>query len=364
VIRTERRVPFGPTRVGVERMRFFMSLKDEIKIHESDRIPHPPFHGTLIYMSTRTFGIHHITAITADPQKNLDFYEGFLGQRLIKKTVNFDDPNAYHLYYADAVGTPGTVLTFFYWSQLPQGTRGSGEVASIYYSIQPSSLLYWRDRALEYSIPCTEAVLPFGETVLVLEDPDGLRVGLVATLESIEVVAWAAGPIPSEHILRGFYGALLAIPEGIGLSPLLTQALGYSEVATAEEVTRYQATTWPGKYLAVTTLDAPRASQGAGSVHHIAFQASDDAMLHQLREQFTDSQLAVTPVIDRFYFHASYFQTPAGILFELSTNDIGFVIDEPVETLGEVLQLPPQYAPYRREIEATIRPLILPRYRS
>ncbi len=312
-------------------------------------------------MHTRTFGLHHITGITGDPQKNLDFYEGFLGQRLIKKTVNFDDPSAYHLYYADAVGTPGTVLTFFYWSGIPEGQRGGGEVASIFYAIPPTSVGYWKARTQDFMIEYIEEILPFGETVLYIHDPDGLKIGLVAADVESRIIPWVEGPVPKEHVLQGFYGVLLHTTGD--MTDLLGQGLGHKEIAEKEGVIRYEATDWPGKYIAVKDASAmPLARQGAGSIHHIAFQARDDAMLMSLQEQVAATDLQVTPIIDRFYFHASYFMTPGGVLFELSTNDIGFAIDESTEELGEHLQLPPQYEPYRAQIEATVIPLMLPRH--
>lgn len=310
----------------------------------------------------RTKGIHHITAITADPQKNLDFYEGFLGQKLIKKTVNFDDPTAYHLYYGDAVGTPGTLLTFFYWKGMPQGTRGCGEVASIYYAIKPTSLPYWKDRAAEYNVPCVETVLPFGETVLMISDPDGLEIGLVASDNTDNIVPWTAGPIPETHVLGGFYGALLSLPEHRPIEPILEEGLGYTLVETKADITRYQATDWPAKFLATKVLPGvAQARQGAGSVHHIAFQADDDDVRERLDFQVTELGIPSTGFVDRQYFHATYFMTPAAILFELSTNDIGFAIDELLDELGEHLIIPAHHEMHRAAIEASLIPLTLPR---
>ena len=280
---------------------------------------------------THTRGIHHITAITADPQKNLDFYEGFLGQRLVKKTVNFDDPIAYHLYYGDAVGTPGTIMTFFYWAGIPAGTRGSGEVSSLYYAIPADSLLYWKERAGEWNIPATETTLPFGEAVLMLHDPDGLSIGLVANASESAIIPWVEGGVPTEHVLRGFYGALLSLPEHRLLGPTLEEGLGYTLVATEGGVTRYQATDWPGKFLAtIERPDLPVARRGAGSIHHIAFQADTDEVREQLKTQVNDIGIGSTGLVDRQYFHSTYFRTPALILFEIATNDIGFAVDEPV----------------------------------
>ena len=313
----------------------------------------------------QTKGIHHITAITSDPQRNLDFYEGFLGQRMVKKTVNFDDPNAYHLYYGDAVGTPGTILTFFYWAGIPTGTRGTSEVESIYYAIAPDSLQYWKDRADEYEIECEKKTLPFGETVLFISDPDGMKIGLVAAEVDSSVVPWTVGPVPEEHVLRGFYGALLVMPEYTPQGPLLIEGLGFEEVETKDGITRYQGTSWPGKFLATTEGPSlPPARQGAGSIHHIAFQAETDEVRDGLKTQVNNLGVGSTGMIDRQYFHATYFMTPAGILFEIATNDIGFTVDEDTSELGENLKLPEQYEAGREQIESTLTPLTLPRNKS
>ncbi len=312
---------------------------------------------------TKTSGIHHITAITADPQQNLDFYEGFLGQRLIKRTVNFDDPNAYHFYYGDAIGTPGTLLTFFYWQGMPPGTRGTGEVESIYYGIDTASLAYWKERADTFGVRYEETTLPFGETVLFIQDPDGLKIGLVATSEHGAIIPWTEGPVPSEHVLRGFYGALLVMPEYTPQGPVLEAGLGYELVETKSGITRYAATDWPGKYLATTERpNLPRTRQGAGSIHHIAFQADVDGTREALEWQVNELGIPSTGLVDRQYFNATYFMTPAGILFEIATNDIGFTIDEPAEELGEHLRVPAHYQDQADAIAAALTPITLPRH--
>lgn len=313
----------------------------------------------------RTKGIHHITAITSDPQANVDFYEGFLGQRFIKRTVNFDDPTAYHLYYGDAVGNPGTALTFFYWAGIPDRVPGTGEVDSIYYAVPADSLPYWVERATAFGVVAEEKMLPFGERCVMLKDPDGLRVGLVEASVDNAVEHWTVGPIPQDYSLRGFYGVLLNLPEGVPLAPILETGLGYREVAVADGVTRYEAVSWPGKFLATRYQPHfPAARQGAGSIHHIAFQAEDDRELMALREQVAALGVEATVRIDRRYFHSVYFRTPAGILFEIATDDIGFTVDEPKEELGENLQIPPQYEHLRAAIEAHLTPLTLPRHRQ
>lgn len=310
----------------------------------------------------KTRGIHHITAITSDPQRNLNFYEGFLGQRFIKRTVNFDDPSAYHLYYGDAVGTPGTALTFFYWAGMPPGQRGSGEVDSIYYAVPVGAIAFWRERALTYAVPTEEKELPFGEHCLLISDPDGLKIGLVEAEVGDPVRYWTDGPIPNAYSLRGFYGALLNLPGDVPLEPVLVEGLGYTEVAVAAGVTRYEATAWPGRFLATRQCpDVPRARQGAGSVHHIAFQATDDEELERLGLQVGELGISTTGFVDRQYFHSVYFMTPAGILFEIATDDIGFTVDESTEELGENLKLPPQYEHLRGQITAHLIPLSLPR---
>ncbi len=311
---------------------------------------------------TKTKGLHHITAITSDPQANLDFYEGFLGQRFIKRTVNFDDPSAYHLYYGDAIGTPGTALTFFYWAGIPDGTHGSGEVNSIYYAVPQNSLTFWKERATSYQVVCEEKRLPFGESCLMIKDPDGLVIGLVESPVHNVVEHWKDGPIPQEYSLQGFYGVLLHVPDSISIEPILTEGLGYTEVSIKDGATRYEASSWPGKFLATKQVPlVPQARQGAGSIHHIAFQAETDHELMLLEKQVQDLGVNTTGFIDRKYFHSVYFMTPASILFEIATDDIGFTVDESASELGENLVLPPQYEPHRKTIEAHLIPLTLPR---
>lgn len=315
--------------------------------------------------SSKTRGIHHITAITSDPQKNLDFYEGFLGQRLVKKTVNFDDPRAYHLYYGDASGVPGTILTFFYWPGVPQGSRGTGEVSGILYGAKPDSLEFWKKRAAQNNIQTEIETLPFGERALIFHDPDGMRVGIVASAEDTVVEPWAEGPVPAEHALQGFYGANITLQEHAELTDALAKGLGFQTGETQDFAMKYRATHQPGLYLYTEEKpDLPRARQGAGSIHHIAFQAKDDAMREQLREQVNDLGIASTGMIDRQYFHSTYFRTPAGVLFEIATDDIGFTIDEPKDELGEHLKLPPQYEEYRSQLESQLIPLSLPRHKK
>jgi glyoxalase family protein len=299
-------------------------------------------------------GLHHITAMASDPLQNLTFYRDLLGQRFIKKTVNFDDPSTYHLYYADYRGTPGTVLTFFPWPHLKKGTRGTGEAGAFAYSIASTSLDYWRQRLAEHQIGVTESER-FGEVVLAFTDPDGLGVELIASEWALEVDIWHDSPVPAAHQLRGFHSVTMNVSQADASVALLSEHLGLSAAAQAEEATgtrsRWQLTS--GQVIDV--LEQPRvlpAHLGSGSIHHVAFRNQDDneqaAYLRYLRGQGVN----ITPVQDRHYFHSIYFREPAGVLFELATDAPGFDIDEPLEQLGERLQLPAWYEPHRAQIEA------------
>lgn len=311
---------------------------------------------------TSTKGIHHITAITADPQKNLDFYEGFLGQRLVKKTVNFDDPNAYHLYYGDKIGTPGTILTFFYWAGIPEGTRGVGEVSSLSYLIRKESFDFWKERANARDITISENKNSFGEELLVLEDPDGLVINLIAAQDEPEIAAWDSIDIPVEYSLLGFYETTLTVRDHAQLMPALTKGMGFHEIAIKDQYYRYESSQQPGKYITIKEcLDLPPARQGAGSIHHIAFQADTDVEREQIKQQVNALGIPSTGLVDRQYFHSTYYMTPAAILFEIATNDIGFTFDESIEELGTQLQLPPQYESIRYTLEANLPQLSLPR---
>jgi glyoxalase family protein len=312
----------------------------------------------------QTAGLHHITAITADVQKNVNFYEGFLGQRFIKKTVNFDDPESYHLYYGDYVGSPGTALTFFSWSHLPKRSPGYGEASAWYYRILKGSIDYWTTRAEEFGVPYEKTVLHH-EDALLLTDPDEHQVYLVEVDSTDEppLQFWDDGPIPREHQLRGFYGIRLSVLALEVISPILTEVFGYTELATDAGLTRFVVPSTHGQVVDVAELyDAPRAIQGHGSIHHVAFRAKDSTEREAFRGPLTELGVASTETIERFFFEATYFWTPSGILFEISTDAPGFTVNEPAEELGENMILPPWYEPYRAEIVANLPPITLPRH--
>ena len=224
-------------------------------------------------------GIHHITAIASDPQRNLDFYHNLLGQRLVKKTVNFDDPSTYHFYFADKVGTPGTVLTFFPWRNMPRGVRGNGEVGATAYSIRPDSVDYWRKRLASQEISIMDQPARFGNEVFSFADPDGMVIEFVSTDEKSTIEPWDKGPIPCEHELRGFHGATLWVASPEATAQLLTQTMGYQFVGQEGNRFRYKgASNDVGLY--IDLLEQPKlvpGRMGSGSVHHIAFRTVDDS---------------------------------------------------------------------------------------
>ena len=313
---------------------------------------------------SQTSGLHHITAIAADPQKNVDFYEGFLGQRFVKKTVNFDDPSAYHLYYGDYVGSPGTAMTFFSWQGMPSGTPGVGEVDAIYYRIPAGSEEYWQKRAVDFGVSCESAKLA-GESALSMRDPDGHKLFLVTSrLEEVPVLRqWTDGVVPLENLLMGFYGVRMVVADEAMVSPILIEVFGYEKVYEDDFLRRYQVPGSLGTMIDVSVKpDAPPARQGVGSVHHIAFRAKDDDEREEFRERLINLGLSPTGLVDRTFFNATYCWTPARILFEISTDQPGFTVNEPEATLGESLVLPEQYEHLRVPIEKNLPPIRLPRH--
>ena len=307
-------------------------------------------------------GIHHITAITGDPQKNIDFYEGFLGQRLIKRTVNFDDPRSYHFYFGDAYGKPGTLLTFFYWGNIPKRSPGVGEVSCISYGIGKDAIEFWKKRAQKFDVPCSEGSNDFEQDTLTLTDPDGMIIELVVAEEKTTVDPWTENGIPEESDVRGFYCATLNVVSADAMAPVM-EALGYKKKKEVEEYTRYTSTAERANTIDLFEApDLPQARQGSGSVHHVAFRAATDILEMEERSEIVLIGLNPTHQIDRQYFHSVYFMTPARILFEIATDGPGFTINEDREALGEKLVLPPQYEPHREEIVKNLVPVTLPRH--
>ena len=319
------------------------------------------------------FGIHHVTAITGDPQRNIDFYANILGLRFVKLTVNQDDPTSYHLYYGDEVGHPGTILTFFNWPNIPKGQRGRSEVAAISFLVPENSIRYWIDRFKQKKIEFRGPYIQFeNEHVIKFNDPEGLELELAAHKSSKDRDAsvWKEGPIPVENAIRGFYSVTLSEGGYERTASVLIDELGF--VSTQQDGSRFRYEI-PRGYAGeeenigganiVDVLCLPYTQQaiiGIGSVHHVAYRTPSDKQQHVLRQSLVRAGLNATPVIDRFYFHSVYFQEPGGILFEIATNPPGFMIDEKVEELGTHLVLPPWLEPDRKSLEKILPKVNLP----
>ena len=308
---------------------------------------------------TTALGIHHVTGIARDAQQNVDFYAGVLGLRLVKKTVNFDDPSSYHLYYGDEAGSPGSILTFFPWPRARTGRAGVGEVAVTSLAIAPRSIGYWLERfvtnGVEHSVPSRR----FGESVIAFKDRDGLQLELVATESADARGSWSDGAVPAEHAIHGVHSVTLWLHSLEPTERVLVDGLGFRKESTEDTTTRFAI----GEGGASRIVDARviggflAPMGGAGTIHHVAFRAADDATELELRNTVIALGMHPTPVIDREYFHSVYFREPGGVLFELATDAPGFTVDEPLDALGSALKLPPQYEPKRAEIEHRLAPI-------
>ena len=311
--------------------------------------------GAISGMSPETAGIHHVTAIAGDPQRNAEFYVDTLGLRLVKRTVNHDDPGSYHLYFGDGEGTPGTNITFFPWTDSGrQGEFGAGQTEFTAYAIPETSVEFWTERLDEAGV-AVDRTERFGETVLRFADPDGIGLELVATDAPTDAVAWADSPVPETHQLRGFHSVTLAVPEVGPTAERLTEVLGFKHEGTEADRHRYRSAA--GGFASVVDIvetDADYGEMGVGTVHHVAFQAADRAELEAYREQYRELSVRASEIRDRTYFLALYAREPNGILFEISTMEPGFTADEPLEELGESLVLPERLEARREEIEGEL----------
>lgn len=326
------------------------------------------------------FGIHHVTAITGDAQRNIEFYVNNLGLRLVKLTVNQDDPTAYHLYYGDELGRPGTILTFFNWPNIPKGHRGTSEVAATSFLIPEDSISYWTNRLNQEKIEFRGPYKRFeNEQVITFNDPDGLELELVAHKSSKgrETKVWKEGPIPVEYAIRGFYSVTLSERGYEYTASVLTKELGFMpthkdgsrfryEIPVGESVRKGEGEGEEknlGGANIVDVLCLPYSQQayiGIGSVHHVAYRTPSDKQQQVLRQSIVRAGLNATPVIDRFYFRSVYFQEPGGILFEIATIPPGFAVDEKVAELGTHLVLPPWLEQDRNSLEKILPKVNLP----
>ncbi|MEL6765724.1 MAG: VOC family protein [Pseudomonadota bacterium] len=318
-------------------------------------------------MMSDIVGLHHVTAISGDAQANHDFYVKVLGQRMVKKTVNFDAPDVYHLYYADGTGTPGTVMTFFPFPGARQGRVGRGQVVFTHYAVPQGSLDYWAERIAAHGGKAVAKHDAFGAARLIATDPEGL--GLIFVEVAGDARApWTGADIPAEHAVRGFEGVTLGVSGEEATAAILTGIFGYERVGeevsdSAEGATRRIVRfAQPGVAAGVVDLlidpALPDGIEAAGTVHHVAFRVEDRAAQDRIRKAVAAQGHHVTPQIDRDYFYAIYFRTPEGILFEVATDEPGFDRDEPVETLGEALKLPSQHEHLRPSLEERLPKLV------
>ncbi len=301
-------------------------------------------------------GLHHVTAICGDPQINYSFYTGVLGLRFVKKTVNFDDPGTYHLYYADGAGTPGSVLTFFPWPGQPSGRDGTGLVGATAFATSAVGFAYWQARLAEKGIEFRGPMERFDEQYIAFADPDGMKLEIVVADQAAAFQPWAGSPVPSEFQLRGFHSVTLGEQSAELTQAVLTHQMGWKLLKESGGRSRYQA---PGGGPAsiVDILCEPGARHGLpgnGTVHHVAFRVADDAAQVEWQKTLAGFGHNVSPVRDRSYFHSIYYREPGGILFEIATNPPGFTVDEPLETLGTALKLPAQFEHARAQIEKVL----------
>jgi glyoxalase family protein len=311
-------------------------------------------------------GIHHVTAVSSEIGQNVDFYTNLLGMRLVKKSVNQDDVSAYHLFYADKVGSPGTDMTFFDWPRIGQDRRGTDSIVSTAFRVNGRAALeYWLKRFVDHAVEHNRIESFDGRDVLRFEDPEGQRLMLVDDAGAVyEGEIWDRSDVPLEYAIRGFYAVSLSVPSMDRIDPILTQVLQFRQARRSEfpgmgQVRIYETGDGgPGRELwVIEQPDKPVASLGAGGVHHVAFRVTDDAQHRDWREWVSRSGLRVTPIIDRFYFRSIYFRISNGILFEIATDGPGFAADEAPDKLGQKLALPPFLENQRGRIEAGLRPI-------
>jgi glyoxalase family protein len=300
-------------------------------------------------MSKKTMGIHHITAIVGHPQENVDFYAGVLGLRLVKQTVNFDDPETYHLYFGNGGGKPGTIITFFPWAGARQGEIGGGQVGVTSYVVPKGAIEFWKKRLEKFNVSFSKSER-FGEEYLTFDDPHGLHLEIVEREEG-EPNTWNFGGVTSEVAIKGFGGATLLSTQPKETAKLLENVMGLERIGEEGDFIRFRSTAEIGNIIDLNITPVGLGQMGVGTVHHIAWRASDDRDQLDWKEYVEGHGYGVTPVQDRNYFNAIYFREHGRILFEIATDPPGFAHDESVATMGEILMLPQQFEPHRGQIE-------------
>lgn len=307
-------------------------------------------------MNNKILGLHHITSIAGNAQNNFNFYTKTLGLRLVKKTVNFDDPDTYHLYYGDESGSAGTILTFFPWEGIGPGTAGTGMATEIGYSVPSGSLDWWKDRFAQLNINQAEIGERFGEQFLGFTDPDGLSLSLIVSQQADGRTPWETPAIKADTATRGFHSTTLSLQRIDETAKVLTDIFGYRLLS--QEGNRYRfITDTVAEANFVDLLEIPDGKPGrnaAGTNHHVAFRVTDEEAQLEMRELILSKNLQITPKIDRDYFFSLYFREPGGVLFEIATENPGFTVDEPLNELGTHLMLPSQHEHYRATLEQTL----------
>ena len=312
-------------------------------------------------MPANLLGIHHVTSITGDVQRCVDFYVSVLGLRFIKKSINQDMPDTYHIYFGDQVGSPGTAMTFFGWPDWPKRRAGSGQVTTVSFSVPSGSLDFWSGRLRKLGLSAKPASR-FGTDAIVLADPDGIELELVAQSSKQPWVAWPDGPVDRDHAIRGFHSVTMTVAEATATFDLLAGTMGFRKTAHEGVRTRFE-TGEGGPHSIIDVVESPEGPEGEesiGTVHHVAWRASDTAHQSAWRAAVVKAGRNVTPVIDRYYFKSIYFREPGGVLFEIATDGPGFTVDETVENLGSSLSLPPWFQVRRDRLDVTLPPIVVP----
>lgn len=307
-------------------------------------------------MDSKILGLHHITAIADNAKRNYKFYTEVLGLRMVKKTVNFDDPGTYHFYYGDEIGTPGTILTFFPWEGIGKGKTGTGMATEIGYAVPTGSLEFWEERFKQFGVKSGKTQERFGEIILPFEDPDGLNIALVVPSHGDNRKQWLTSGVSEQSAIKGFESITLTLRRVNPTATILTDILGYKLLR--QEGNRYRFVTDAIETASIVDIvEEPTLAAGhnaAGTNHHVAFRVKDDNILMEYREKVATKGLNITPKIDRDYFFSLYFREPGGVLFELATDNPGFTRDEAVGELGSSLKLPKQYEGVREKIEKVL----------
>ena len=302
-------------------------------------------------MENRILGLHHITAIAGNARRNHDFYTNIIGLRLVKKTVNFDDPGTYHFYFGDEAGTPGTILTFFPWEGVRTGKQGTGQTTEITYAVPQGSLPFWKERLEKYAVKIMETGKRFNEDFISFQDPDGLPLTFLVPGAEDDRKGWQTGEVNASVATKGFHSVTLTLKRR-DLTEKVLALLGYQFAGNEGNRYRYANPAIPtASIIDIIEANEPDGVNAAGTVHHIAFRVKDEKIQMELRDKILKAGYQITPKIDRNYFFSLYFREPGGVLFEIATDNPGFTVDEPVTALGSTLKLPPQYEAYRTKIE-------------